>query len=219
MTTATKERPILFSGPMVRAILAGRKTQTRRVLNPQPKWVPYQHEEARKDSGFWGWQRTPNQFVDSSSGDFRSYSPYGQPGDRLWVRETWVLGRASFQERTDTPLAPAQRGGARAPVIFRANEIHNDEEFKWKPSIFMPRWASRITIEVTGIRVQRVQEITAKGACEEGIFDDGKYQIEAPLPYPVATFKHLWDSINSKRGFGWEMNPWVWVVEFRKVAD
>lgn len=182
------ERPILFSGPMVRAILEGRKTQTRRVMNPQP---------VDQDENGWYVQvpvtdaRAPGMVFYE-----RKYfhCPYGQPGDQLWVRETFddvhgsVLYRANPEDAEDFPPC----GGKRC---------------HWKPSIFMPRWASRITLEIVGVRVERVQEITPDDARAEGV---------EHLYAPRNAFANLWDSINAKRGYGWDSNPWVWVVEFRR---
>ena len=194
MTTVVKERPILFSGPMVRAILEGRKTQTRRVAKLT----------AGANVRLGGRQWHP------ADPEARLACPYGKPGDRLWVRESFSWENIE-PEITDPP----------AELWYWAdgNPDSGYAEFtRPKPSIFMPRWASRITLEVTGVRVERVQEITPGDACKEGVFEGGRYRTEEPLPYPVATFKALWDSINAERGFGWDVNPWVWVIEFRVVS-
>ncbi len=166
------EKPILFSGEMIRAVLDGRKTQTRRVVKPQPV-------------GLWA---APG----------KSRCPYGQPGGRLWVRETF------YPERSH-----------RGPVSYRATWPRDDDppDGGWKPSIFMPRWASRITLEIVSVRVEQVQDISEDDARAEGV-DDGTGQTRPLHPY---WFRALWDSINSKRGYGWEKNPWVWVVAFRRV--
>lgn len=172
------EKPILFSGPMFRAIIAGRKTQTRRICKDQQSTNPFKFSESIA----------------------ASHCPYGQPGDRLWVRETWQLN-----------------GNQREDVVYRATaNLHS--EIPWKPSIFMPRWASRLTLEITRVRVERVQDISEKDAKAEGTTlnpdyvkqklygdQDGGWTFE---------YRKLWDSINAKRGFGWFKNPWVWVIEF-----
>lgn len=186
-----KERPILFSAPMVRAILAGTKTMTRRIVKGAPVYVD---PEPKYEPGTWGF--TGGSYPESGR---VVRCPYGVPGDRLWVRETWG------------PLA----GG----VTYRATantESHDGN--RWTPAIHMPRWASRISLEVTAVRVERLQAITPSDAIAEGAFGEDRYHTEPPLPYPVATFKALWDSINGERA-PWASDPWVWVVGFRRVAE
>ena len=200
------EKPILFSGEMVRAILEGRKTQTRRVVNPQP-WMDATRCETYHDS------RTGNTGVcffqnNLAIGDANVLSPYGHSGDLLWVRETWAQ------------LCEADELTGDCDVAYRADDWPEDEpgpdyiKGTWRPSIFMPRWASRITLELTGIIVERVQDITDDGAIEEGV-----NRANTSIPgYASTRFAKLWDSINAKRGFPWSSNPWVWVVSFRVVA-
>lgn len=165
-----------MSAPMVRAILEGRKTQTRRVA------------------------------------EITSRCPHGVPGDRLWVRETWQRGE-------DFKVTEGTNHPAKGRFYYRADEDADPFGFTgtpWRPSIFMPRSASRITLDLTGVRVERVQEISEEDAKAEGI--------TAPM-YPLgngkATYRlaysHLWDSLNAKRGFGWEKNPWTWVLEFKPI--
>lgn len=170
------ERPILFNGEMVRAILEGRKTQTRRVVK-QLDLIQDTDPPAFRDA-YGDWHPTVSR------------SPYGQPGDRLWVRETWSL------HDTDNP---AYKAGASEGEL---------EYYRWHPSIHMPRKFSRITLEVTGVRVERVQEITPEDAKAEGI---------EHLYAPRNAFANLWNSINAKRGYSWESNPWVWVVDFTRI--
>lgn len=224
MTTkaTVKERPILFSGPMVRAILDGRKTQTRRVMKRQPATddfadyrtdLGYPASEGKLWAGFWGDPKT-KQVNKESGGEMGSplyYDcPYGTKGDRLWVRETWrVRGGREYEYQRHQPS-----------VVYRVTADVADQVCgEWRPSIFMPRWASRLTLEITGIRVQRVKDIRHEDAVAEGC-----YRIEPCAAYPNgnawgrAGFAALWDSINKPRGFGWDVNPWVWVVEFRKVT-
>lgn len=194
--TTVKERPILFSGPMVRAILDGRKTQTRRVMKPQPEY-----RAKRKLQWSWGTRQwlnghTPTDHCKHCS-MWNSENPYGQPVDRLWVRETFAVC-------------------ADNNIFYKADGKPDPwDGIKWKPSIHMPRKASRITLEITGVRVERLQDISPTEACKEGIFEDGNYCSEPPLPYPVATFKKLWNSINGPGS--WVANPWVWVIEFKKL--
>lgn len=177
------ERPILFQGEMVRAILDDRKTMTRRVIKPQPK---YGDNPPTKITNMM-----PG-FVDGVGISHKS--PYGDVGDKLWVRETW------HQHEKDSD------------VCYRATEICIGFA-PWRPSIFMPRWASRITLEITSIRVERIQDITEADAIAEGI----KYNPDGNAAYHRWTFSNLWDSINAKRGYGWDINPWCWVIEFKRV--
>lgn len=207
-----KEHPILFSGPMVRAILEGRKTQTRRVMNPQPSWRnDVVDSSGVSGNGLW-WMNRKGCGVHSQPTEaaFREcinrngadwISPYGQRGnanrepDRLWVRETWA------------PLGP------HAALHQATNSGH--PVARWKPSIHMPRWASRLTLEVVSVRVERVQDISYDDCEKEGITRE---QVEAEGNCPVAAYAELWESINSKReGCAWSDNPWVWVVEFRRL--
>jgi hypothetical protein len=188
---------------MVRAILDGRKTQTRRALIPQPTI-----------SGN-GWHSLP-QYGCSSEAAFREGAPilvsrYGAPGDRLWVRETW--------QHSNHPLGPYEPA---CDVFYRADYLDDplgpDLEKsvdgirrQWRPSIHMPRSASRITLEVTGVRVERLQEISDEDACAEG----------GPLDatWPCDWYRDLWNSLNAARGYGWSANPWVWVVEFKRIEQ
>lgn len=192
-----KERPILFSGQMVRAILEGRKTQTRRVLKKQPPAQSWLDEVSYPSFGASFWDPQAGEFI-----DFKN--PYGKPGDRLWVRETFMAW--------PTPTA----------ISYRAT---SDQEaaklFKWKPSIFMPRWASRITLEIVSVRVERVQEISGDDCRKEGIrFEElDPFSQIARNNQRISKFRELWDSINAKRGFGWDKNPWAWVVEFRRIEN
>ncbi len=191
-----KERPILFSGPMVRAIMEGQKTQTRRVIGLA--------QFGRSDTPGYGWtfRGTRNGGRGHLWQDFRHEQmlrlcKFGTPGDRLWVRETF----------SDSE-----------PVFYRADGIANDSDMRWKPSIFMPRELSRLTLEIVAVRVERVQDISHDDAVAEGCF-----RIEPCAEYPHGNawgrlgFSHLWDTINAVRGHGWENNPWVWVVEFKRI--
>lgn len=183
-----KERPILFSLPMVRAILDGRKTQTRRVVK---------HLNVRA-----GMPEPEYQSV-------LKCCPYGQFGDRLWVRETHTFG----------PRSPSMKKWSHTPdearVIYGADDWwlsgpYGPHKPKMRPSIHMPRWASRILLEVGSVRIERLQEISDEDASAEGVFHH---------PYDGANreiFGALWDQINGPGS--WASNPWVWVVEFRKIS-
>jgi hypothetical protein len=225
------ERPILFSGRMVRAILAGRKTQTRRVVNPQPP----------KDAALVRLHPVDDT-VPELAGKVTWFIPeagdlwpcnredaiacrYGQPGDRLWVRE-------AFRLRADQDSKPPSQDWWKSGAWYEADGTSAQPSGcaggagKLRPSIHMPRWASRITLDVTGVRIERLQDITPEDAKAEGVdvqecacdvcrmtstictADQGVY---------IETFRELWDSVNGKReGCSWGDNPWLWVVEFPK---
>lgn len=194
MMPAMKERPILFSAPMVRAILEGRKTQTRRVVKPQPdEYAAMQGDQC--------------MLVHDSSPDMHNSEliacPYGRPGDQLWVRETWAYvgtGDPGFLTFKATYPNCLPHGTENAPA-----NIH-DAGYKWKPSIHMPRRLSRIHLEVTNIRVERLQDCSEADADAEGCpFDQ--------LPLSLTWYAELWESINGPGS--WDTNPWVWVVEFK----
>lgn len=201
-----KERPILFSGAMVRAILDGRKTQTRRVCKVAyhaGEWAHAAHPARDGMPVFW-WDGQKGEAI-SGRAEFtqKAYEtgaacPYGQPGDRLWVRETWnCIDTGRLTQRQDW-------------VRYRATD---GEEMHWRPSIFMPRWASRITLEIVGVRVERVQDISEADALAEGV-----ERVPTWAAYSMRDkFWALWDSINGPRGYGWNANPWVWVVEFKCI--
>ncbi len=184
-----KERPILFSAPMVRAILDGRKTQTRRVVKHQP--IP------------------PDAFP----------CPYGQPGDRLWVRESFQPIHADGVEREDTDWGTGKGYACHYPATDEIIEwVDGDDKItsRCKPSIHMPRWASRINLEITGVRVERLQEISGMDAMCEGVHVPPNLPNDwAKLEFARHEFYHLWASINGEKS--WASNPWVWVVGFKLV--
>lgn len=201
-----KEKPILFSGPMVRAILDGRKTQTRRVC----KDVPCQYAgyvEHRVGHSFWSNHPDAQGYVEDC--------PYGAPGTRLWVRET-------FAHVVDSRGDSVTRywDGKSFKYIYRADAT--ERPTKWTPPIHMPRVASRITLEITDIRVERLRDISEADAIAEGVEElneRGTYKDYSDheniwLSARGAYFT-LWESINGKGS--WNANPWVWVVEFKKL--
>lgn len=220
------DRPILFSGPMVRALIEGRKTQTRRVLKPQPVALE------TRPLGFVG---NPAKFAftlcHEGGANETLYVPVAYTiGDRLYVREAWGVG-----------TRPCPIEGWRDGVEYRAEEAYLDNEDDeltlhavttpegvhledyasdgWRPSIHMPRWASRLTLTVTDVRVQRVQDISNADALAEGIEWPIADCAEAgePSGSPILVFEELWDSLNAKRGFGWDANPWVVAITFEVV--
>lgn len=210
-----KERPILFSAPMVRALLAGTKTQTRRVVKPQPvrnergvlMWGVSKHREI----GFQGKDIHP---------DLHEHCPYGAPGDKLWVRETWQ----AFERGWDVYKGIPKSRPGNCCTLYAADDV--DGDLGWRPSIHMPRWASRITLEITGVRVERLNDISDADAQAEGTpcyvcggALDGRSEADCHCFHRTAKlsdFCGLWESINGEGS--WTTNPWVWVVEFKRIG-
>lgn len=226
-----KERPILFNGDMVRALLDGRKTQTRRIVKPA------------KDRNGSGCQLAPCEIAGEVNGGDYSLCPHGKPGDQLWVRETHFVNGMVCD---DEPYPE---------VTYRADPLPcwegEEQDIRWTPSIFMPRWASRISLEIVSVRVERLQDISENDAQNEGAFftDYGRQCFhygaprdvgQCPAPeehhpqragwsmHPTTSheqclltartaFANLWGSINGTES--WEANPWVWVVEFKRVEN
>jgi len=220
-----KEKPILYNGEMVRAVLEGRKTQTRRIIKPisQDKWL---------FDGSWSdkYVKNPGNFV-------VEHCPYGKVGDRLWVRETWKISSfmegepIEFQYRADmTTKEENEMSDCVAYEYWYENMVSDSSSYlekighpmnnegiyhwkngesplPWKPSIHMPRWASRITLEIINVKIERVQDISEADIIAEG----------CPNEYLLGKnwFIPAWNSIYSKRGFPWESNSWVWVIEFK----
>lgn len=246
-----RERPIIFSGPMVRAILDGAKTQTRRTFKPQPELAIMDRKgtealQAARVGGLlpngdqpkWRWRGTfwmpwPSTIV--------RCCPYGDCGNRLWVRETWQ----EVDDEYGSPLMAYRAGGYR--MIGATNSRHNpiyssfdgeagefEQPEKWRSPIYMPRWASRLTLEITNVRVQRLQEISEEDAISEGVLDwaescdkpgmwDGLSQegrigiLRSKIGSLVTAYSYLWDEINEKRA-PWSSNPWVWAITFKRVT-
>ena len=210
------ERPILFSAPMVNAILTGRKTQTRRVAKVNDRGLK---------AGFV----TPNAgYAPRPIAEHAAYCPYGRTGELLWGRETWqyadwtedgcpwVRYRADGKKRcVESDISP--EWVERLTDIWA--ELSQDENYsidsraadrKWRPAIHMPRWACRLVLEIAAVRVERLQEISVHDVDAEG----------TPATYPsgaeVGDYRKLWESINGAGS--WDLNPWVWVVEFKNSA-
>lgn len=204
-----KERPILFSGPMVQAILGGRKTQTRRVVNPQPDWIAEVTKTlCNPSSGPFVW---PIGSLGQQCGCPIAKMKYGVTGDRLWVRE-------SFTPRYFDDGRP----GYKADWTSGAAEYVTEP--KWKPSIHMPRAISRISLEITNVRVERLQDITLADLEAEGVTNSDEWLEYLERYAAVAStecsretehqyWAQRWDNINGKK-HPWSSNPWVWVIEF-----
>jgi hypothetical protein len=263
-----KTRPILFSGEMVRAILRAEhpKTQTRRVVKPWPPKIrlprrvradfpfacrpaqPGVYQPKSNPHGALAVETPDGSWLGVKPDEFEWISPYGVPGDRLWVRETfWQPVMTSLNEHGEST---GDWAGGPSDILYDADsrgfELATDKHGRQvakRPSIHMPRWASRITLEVLSVRVERVQDITitdadAEGrrrgdpadlvpACQDAEAEDwalarargfSQQEIEAGESgglLEVYWFRRLWDTINAKRGYSWESNPWVWVVEFK----
>ncbi|KVE08413.1 hypothetical protein [Burkholderia anthina] len=246
-----RELPILFSGPMVRALLEGRKTQTRRVVKVRnelpPAWATYASEghslmqdgKARPvGSFFWSEEQQPEQPLQTlrrwpvlpakhpMAGDwYWTPSPYGKIGDRLWVRETCRAdeldsGLDGVRYQADDAFRAIEDSLLAAERWLDLN-AYRGREGATVPAIHMPRWASRITLEITGVRAERLQSISESDARAEGVTIADHhmrgYCAGAYRPPSIRAFHDLWDSLNAARGHGWDMNPWVWVVEFRRI--
>ena len=228
-------KPIIFNGEMVRAILDGRKTQTRRVIKPQPTEQRDGVWYAGDDSGkaefcFW------HDLIEEKP-DEQIFCPCGKIGDLLWVRETFVIEHNYNLGDYDPPFQDGR------PVKYHDAEIDTDPYWEqphyratdptpefyivddydpgcsWKPSIHMPRWASRIALEITDVRVERVQDITDEDIMAEGfgynqLRDDGRMKNGFPI---IDGFADLWDSINAKRGYPWGSNCWTWAISFKVI--
>jgi hypothetical protein len=200
----TKERPILFSAPMVRAILEGRKTVTRRAVK-----FPFIDRAV-------GCELSGNEI---GSEEIRNNCPYGVPGQRLWVRETFIDLCGTGVEHRPDPDGPLQRYAYAADCRpgSHSDEARKDFGLKYKPSIHMPRAACRILLEITDVRVERLQDIAegqakAEGVCTSAVESFQAAGVDRPAGF---AFRDLWISINGDEG--WTANPWVWVVEFKRV--
>ncbi|WP_339503944.1 hypothetical protein [Pseudomonas sp. RL_105y_Pfl2_101] len=239
--TQVKERPILFSAPMVRAILEDRKTATRRVVKgfqiptedttipagDRQRWSAIGQKDPRY--GFCIFGSTEAECAK----ELEEYAPcpYGRRGDRLWVRETWYCDhfevmRGPYLKPDDLNIGEALDDGT---LVYAADGLtpYEADQPIWKPSIHMPRWASRILLEITGVRVERLQDITEGQAVAEGVrlmrdgsdtwvSREGPGNLVTPWPTAKEAFSDLWNSINGPDA--WEANPWVWVVEFKRVT-
>lgn len=217
MTTAVRERPMIFSGPMTRAILSGRKTQTRRVMKGE--WV-----------------------YDGETGVGASWEPpackYGSIGDRLYIKEKWALVMWDEDETDDwTHPIPKTHPGLGWSVHHAAGSTYEtdcleDRGFRWRPSIHMPRWASRITLEITDVKVELLQDISGDDAMAEGV-DQTEFWTPKELEgrpfeekwwddyhfwnhYPQMAYRRLWESIHGSGS--WDLNPYIWAISFKRIA-
>lgn len=246
MLTKIKERPILFKGEMVRAILEGRKTETRRVIKPQPRFGYWMGMDCRRNKSpqnhyFFSSKEASYKIQPHEGHDYILVKcPYGKPGERLWVRETWVLNYVGKPIPKKRPVEPIT--GEPGEIFYQADGeqeacFWDESGLKWKPSIHMPRWASRIDLEIVKVGVERLQDITEDDSRAEGC-KSSPFDISDTLEVindPKSTketrelaklfcggtltakwdFWNLWTEINGEDS--WQANPWVWVIEFRRV--
>lgn len=220
---------MIFNAEMVRAILDGRKTQTRRIIQsaaknmqarghevishraPGDKWYGDYVYSMRDRSGVW---------QDFTNEQFLAKCPFGQPGDRIWVRETWA------EAGGNAPELQLYRANYPDHVPSSYENLKSAEEIRWRPSIHMPRWASRITLEITDVRVERLSEISEADAAAEGVPPAGDLLPDYPGAYLTpkgdfatakVAFQRLWESIYGEDS--WQANPWVWVIKFKQVYE
>jgi len=210
-----KERPILLNAEMVRAVLDGRKTQTRRIMREQPEVIPKEDEHGKP--GFWIPFNAGKTMVRND--DMHIACPFGLKGDRLWVRETFRVHSRATDVATLVYKASEQQSWTQQTHRVPIEKCHKPAVVdKWTPSINMPRWASRITLEITGVRVERLNSMTEQEALAEGCI--GGHDSIPGYMYsatPHEHFHHVWESIYREES--WQDNPWVWVIEFKRVED
>lgn len=228
-----KEKPVIFNGEMVRAILAGRKTQTRRVMKVQPPegWGPLNsfgvedpnartYTKAVVDRH--GYMQAGPQVFGVADETWGAVSPFGQPGDSLWVREScWVYGgwqpESEYYRKRFYPMG--KKVAYQATDEKPTNGLTLHREWRGTPSIHMPRWASRIQLEITSVRVERLNDINEQDSLAEGM-DDGTSPAAIAAGWfekPRRAFRRLWERIYGQES--WDSNPWVWVVEFKRIAE
>ena len=215
-----RERPIIFSANMVRAILDGRKTQTRRVVKPQPLPIPGDVPPAPGDNGWWWSCNAARSMIQMR--EMPSFCPYGTSGDRLWVRETWQARHVSIDPETGyrddvwaaESIPKSNESGywgvAYAATDESAEDHKDDRGFAWRPSVHMPRWAARILLEITQVRVERLQDISEDDVQAEGCTGSPFGPAADKMLFPT-----LWDSIN--KATPWESDPWVWALSFKVI--
>ena len=244
MQNEIKERPILFSAPMVRAILEGQKTMTRRVAKPQPKMVTGSGKRVYESADF---KKSWEDISGTGEGSGYSDCPYGKPGDRLVVKETsyaygrWIKQFSATKNRDEwffqdmtTLEGKAYKYADSPPENVEQKRVENAVGWHKRPSLFMPYYASRITLEITDVRVERLRDISEADAIAEGVESWVEDRMKSrPTHYKIyyqtnpkdpdfysstakVSFETLWQSINGPES--WEQNPFVWVIEFKRIA-
>jgi len=214
-----KERPILFSAPMVRAILEGRKTVTRRVMKPQPH-PDFLARGVHSVVPQWPNQDGVRWFMEDGCSELVK-CPHGKPGDRLWVREAHAFVPEPAYRRSTGIYQQINPSDAYEACVYREN-FDRARNFPWRPSIHMPRWASRILLEITDVRVERLQDISEEQALTEGVHYDSPHRAYfgtdtggIACNSARCAFADLWQSINGPGS--WDANPWVWAVSFKVI--
>lgn len=230
------ERSILFSTPMVRAILAGTKTQTRRIVKhritgPNPPGAFYDWRDAHTNK----WLGAHGGVMAFAKCNAAALCPYGKPGDLLWVRESFAIVPRTAYARSDGVRQTLRPDDGEDAAIYRADWVRSAGGLRWRPSIHMPRWASRITLEITDVRVERLQAIGRDDAIAEGVEWNRcpTHQTQRSMEAQIAAnrigmaahwegeidyvggYRWLWESIHGENA--WVLNPWVWVIEFRRL--
>lgn len=222
-----REKPVIFPPEMVRAILDGRKTMTRRLVKHPSGPVPSAFEYCE---GVWLPSfATEHDRVNADVG--HRYCPYGKVGDRLWVKETWNYGGFTLgdNQRFTAPFITKTEPNIPTWVEYAAAVPDGEHPPKWRPSIHMPRWASRITLEITAVKVERLNSITEEDALAEGVAslpvkvlgwgspaEQGGYGELPVQPDPLTVFEMLWESIHGRGA--WKLNPWVFAISFKRIA-
>jgi len=211
-------KPIIFCTEMVQAILAGRKTMTRRIVKPQPAhevvkiWTDTQDPIQYHFQSPWA--GTPCDGIHVSG---TVAKPRYERGDILWVRETWGISNFDVEDYSVNIVYKADEKEVGYEIVFpdeKFTKLYNSMTAMspdWRPSIHMPKEAARIFLKVTNVRAEQLQEISYEDCLAEGMHDFGT-EVDT-----LGAFQELWHSINAKRGFGWETNPWVWVISFKKT--
>ncbi|EPY7162036.1 morphogenetic protein [Klebsiella variicola] len=226
------ERGMIFNGEMVRAILDGRKTQTRRIMKVQPENSELglrRVVESKNgiDDGKYFWSQSYATGLKSRSKPFAC--PFGTVGDRIWVRETWSSDFANYYPNDRVWYAADNNRQLDIDMVDGVRGIYSPESdvhvpFRWHPSIHMPRWASRILLEITDVRVERLNAISEEDATAEGVPPAGSLLPDYPGTFLTpkgdyatakVAFQRLWESIYGEES--WKANPWVWVIEFKRV--
>lgn len=218
-----KERPIFFNSQRVRAVLSGQQSQTRRIMKSQPVSLGHDNHE-----GCYGIDVLSNQLQGNrviGMGNLSRHCPYGQPGDRLWVRETWRGPMIRQQDMIEYERSPSLFKSAkyceyRADTRQFSMNDNEHEHFGWQAGIHMPRWASRINLEINDIRLERIQEISNDDVAAEGVQSDihflnDFFAMRSKVPCSKDAYRKHW--AQQYGGTSWEVNPWVWVIEFTRV--
>jgi hypothetical protein len=205
-------KPIIFSTPMVKAILEGRKTQTRRVIEPQP---------VTDILGMQRWRAVSSGDISQRNSIILDYAPY-QPGDILWVREMWRCIAVGKGGQNEVAIIEYKNGQQAVFDVDSKEALYFAGKARWKPSSHMPRKLSRLLLEVKGVRAERLRDISEEDAKAEGVSNisymlSPNEVVRLGESAAVTRFCSLWDTLNARRGFSWDSNPWVWVIEFERI--